>query len=122
MDWEEVLAHVIDTLFRIVLVVVIPYLAVIVKQRVNNQMAESYIDRAMGIVENAVLYIDQTYVNGLKREGKFDKAAQEEAFAQCRDYVLQLLSEESKKAIIDACGDLETWVRIQIESAVLVNK
>lgn len=122
MDWEEVLAYVIKTLLELVTLVVIPYLAVVIKKKIDIATANDYIDDALGVVESAVTFINQTYVNGLKEEGKFDKAAQEKAFSMCKEYVLKLLSEAAKNEIIKSCDDLETWVRVQIESMVLLHK
>ena len=122
MDWEEVLAYVIETLLKLVTMCVIPYLAVVIKRKIDSAIANDYIDDALGVVESAVTFINQTFVNGLKEEGKFDKAAQEEAFEKCKSYVLQLLSDAAKDEIIKSCGDLETWVQVHIESMVLMYK
>ena len=122
MDWEEVLAYVIETLLKLVTMCVIPYLAVVIKRKIDSAIANDYIDDALGVVESAVTFINQTFVNGLKAEGKFDKAAQEEAFEKCKSYVLQLLSDAAKDEIIKSCGDLETWVQVHIESMVLMYK
>ena len=122
MDWEEVLAYVVETLLKIVATCVIPYLAVVIKKKMDSAIANDYIDDAIGVIESAVTFINQTYVNGLKAEGKFDKAAQEHAFDLCKEYVLQLLSDTAKAEIVKSCGDLETWVRVHIESMVLMCK
>jgi len=122
MDWEEVLAYVIETLLKLVTMCVIPYLAVVIKKKIDSAIANDYIDDALGVVESAVTFINQTFVNALKAEGKFDKEAQEEAFDRCKSYVLQLLSDAAKDEIIKSCGDLETWVKVHIESMVLMYK
>jgi len=122
MDWEEVLAYVVETLLKIVVMLVIPYIAVLIKQKVDNQVLNSYISDALEVVASGVTFINQTFVNGLKAEGKFDKEAQERAFLECKEYVLKLLSDASKDAIIKSCGDLETWIQVHIESMVLMYK
>ncbi|MDO4342933.1 MAG: hypothetical protein Q4C27_04840 [Eubacteriales bacterium] len=35
---------------------------------------------------------------------------------------MKLLNERTKQAIIDSCGDLETWIKAKIESEVREQK
>lgn len=60
----------------------------------------------------------QTYVEALKKEGKFDKDAQLIALNKARDITLEQLSADSKKYITDNFGDLNEWVNTQIEAII----
>lgn len=52
----------------------------------------------------------------------FLSEAAKTAFILCKDEVLKLLNERTKQAIIDSCGDLETWIKAKIESEVREQK
>ena len=118
MDWEEVLAFVLNSLIKILGAIVVPYLVYVIRQKIHNDTLASYIEDAIGVVYSAVECTNQTFVDELKKEGRFDKEAQIEAFNRSKELVMNLLSEAAKEAIIKSCGDLEEWVRMQIESAV----
>ena len=118
MDWEEVLALVLNSLLKILGAIVIPYLVYVIRNKIQNETLANYIEDAIGIVYSAVECTNQTFVDELKKEGRFDKEAQIEAFNRSKELVMNLLSEAAKQAIIKSCGDLESWVRMQIESAV----
>ena len=79
-------------------------------------------DREGDIIVKAASKTTQTYVEGLKKAGKFDAEAQKIAFKMTMDEVLELLNAETKQAIIDTYGDLEKWLTTEIEAAVFANK
>lgn len=118
MDWETVLAEVLRILERIVIAVVIPYLASLAKQKIHNDKVNKYIDKAQNVIVQCVDYVNQTYVDALKEEGKFDKDAQKIAFARSREYVLRMIDDKAKEAVIEIFGDFELWVDSMIESSV----
>lgn len=118
MDWETVLAEVLKIVSRIIIVFVIPYLASLAKEKLHNDKVNKYIDKAQDVIIQCVDYVNQTYVDALKKEGKFDKNAQETAFYNCKERVMYLLNENTKQAIIEVFGDLEFWADSMIETAV----
>lgn len=118
MDWETVLAEVITILAKAIIVAAVPYLVKLAKDKVHNDKINKYIDKAGDIVIQCVDYVNQTYVDALKEEGKFDKAMQMFAFDKCKDNVLHLLNENAKQAVIEVFGDFDFWVESMIETAV----
>lgn len=128
--WNDILIMGAETLFNVVLLIVLPYLAYLVQQRVNADMNASHaeyvnklIDKAGGIVSDVVITIQQTFVDSLKAQGKFDAQAQKEAFERAKVSILAMLSEEAKAAIIEVYGSIEIWMHNKIESEVwLINE
>ena len=118
MDWEEVLALVLNSLIKIVGTILVPYICYVVSKKIHNDVLNGYVCDAINVIFNAVECINQTFVDELKKEGRFDKEAQIEAFNRCKELVMKMLSDAAKDAIIKSCGDLETWIAMQIESAV----
>ena len=118
MDWEAVLAELISTVARIVVALCIPYVVKLAKDKIHNDRINKYVDKAANVVNQIVDFVNQTYVDGLKKEGKFDKEQQEVAFEMSKDYAMRLINEESKKACIELFGDFELWLNSMIESSV----
>ena len=118
MDWETVLAEVIATLAKLLIAVCIPYAMKLLKDKINNDKVNKYIDKAQNVIIQCVDYVNQTYVDALKEEGKFGKEAQHTAFEMSKDYVYKLLDEKAKEAVVEIFGDFELWVDSMIESSV----
>ena len=70
------------------------------------------------IIMTSVTTITQTYVDALKKEGAFSKEAQEEAFNKCLTLIKSQLTPELKQYIEDNFGDMEAYLKAQIESLI----
>jgi hypothetical protein len=73
-------------------------------------------------IVNVVTTTNQTYVNSLKAQGKFDLEAQKEAFNMSYNSVLSILGDEAQKYLNNAIGDLNEYIRTAIERQVSVDK
>ena len=93
-----------------------------IKQKTNNDVANKYLDMLDDTIANAVLATTQTYVETLKKAGKFDLDAQKEAFKKTYDAVMNVLTDEATKYITESVGDLETYITNKIEAQVRFNK
>lgn len=118
MDWEKLLAYILESIVVLLVTVVLPYGVSLLKKKVKNEEIARLIDRATKIVSDTVLLVNQTYVDALKQEGKFDKVAQANAFEKCKQKVLALLSVEAREAIYVTYGDFEQWLKTTIEANV----
>ena len=74
------------------------------------------------IILTAVDTTSQTFVESLKEAGKFDEAAQKEAFQKSKDTILRLLNNESKELLVTLYNDLDTWLDSKIEATVKASK
>lgn len=122
MSWEEVLAYVIDQLGNVLGLVVLPWAFAKLLQYVDNTIVSNLVKQAEETAIACVRTIKQTYVDGLKKEGKFDAAAQKAAFDMCMNDIERLLSDAAKQAIVKSTGDFAAWAKIQIESGVEITK
>ena len=73
-------------------------------------------------VTACVVATNQTYVETLKKQGKFDLEAQKIAFEKTKDAVLDLLNVEAKEYLLAVEDDLDAYINNQIEVAVNLNK
>lgn len=127
---NEILTN--ELLITLIQVVIIPAIPVLVTYlvkflkakedqatvKIDNELIRIYLNEATDAVLQAVTYTAQTYVDSLKKQGKFDKEAQAQAFNTAKDVALKLLTEEAKRMITDLYGDLTVWLDTKIEQTV----
>ena len=92
------------------------------KAKTNDELYHKYIDMLEQTIINCVIATNQTYVDALKREGKFDGEAQKIAFQKTYDSVIAILSEDAKTYLNEVIGDLQAYIINQIEAQVNLNK
>lgn len=129
MDWIKVLEQIFELLIYPVISIAGIYLTYLIstkikelKQKTNDETAKKYLDMLNDTIASAVLATTQTYVEALKKKGKFDLEAQQEAFRLTYDAVMKVLTEEAVKYLTTSVGDLETYVINKIEAEVKVTK
>lgn len=91
-------------------------------QRTNNEIAEKYAKLITDTITDCVIATNQTYVDSLKKQGKFDGEAQKQAFQETYIAVMDVLSEDAKTYIEETMGDLQTYLIKRIEATVNANK
>lgn len=129
MNWSDF----IRDLFTVVL---IPLLGIAVKYFVayvdakmknlaaaqENEMYAKYIDMLNSTIQNAVITTNQTYVDALKADGKFDLEAQKAAFEKTFAAVMSVLSADAIKYFNELYGDAQLYITNLIEAEVNSNK
>lgn len=94
------------------------YLVMLINKKIKDKDITKWMTQITEIVMNAVKTISQTYVNELKSKGKFDTEAQKIAFQKALGLCMSSLTEEAKTFIKNNYGDIEAWLRTQIESTI----
>ena len=92
------------------------------KEKSKSELTNKYLDMLNTTISDCVLATTQTYVESLKKEGKFDLEAQKIAFTKTYDAVMQILTDDAKKYLTNAVGDLETFITSKIEADVKLTK
>ena len=88
----------------------------------KNELEKKYIDMLNDTISDCVIATTQTYVESLKKQGSFNAEAQKKAFNQTYGAVMSILSEEAKKYLNEAIGDLNLYITQKIEAEVKINK
>ena len=88
----------------------------------ESEIAKKYQDMLANTICQCVIATNQTYVEALKKEGKFDLEAQKKAFEQTKDAILTILDDEAKKYLASIFGDLDLYISQQIEANVNMYK
>jgi hypothetical protein len=129
MDWVKVLEQLFELVIYPVLSIAGIYFTYLIsvkikemKQKTDNETSKKYLDMLNETISSAVLATTQTYVEALKKEGKFDLEAQKSAFQQTYEAVMKVLTDEAIKYITTSVGDLETYVSNRIEAEVKLTK
>lgn len=122
MTWNEVIMYIINTVFKLIIMVLIPYGVNLIRTKLKSDMQNKYLDRAEQLIKDAVNQVQQTYVENMKAEDLFDKSAQIEAFDKVKANVLSMMNEEMINIVVEAVGDFDEWIRNKIEAQVFTNK
>ena len=74
------------------------------------------------IVSKAVITTNQTFVNELKKQGKFDKEAMQEAYKRTYESIIASLSQTFFEYIDEEAVDIDALLKNMIETSVNWNK
>lgn len=93
-----------------------------IQVKTENEKMDKYLSMLTETITSCVIATNQTYVEALKKEGKFDLEAQKVAFEKTKNAVLGVLTAESQRYLTAAVGDLNLYISQQIEAAVNIEK
>lgn len=119
----------LSTLLQAVLIAAVPVISVEVVKGVqalakhliaktDNELAKKYLKEVDDAITEAVAFTSQTYVDTLKKSGKFTGENQEEARKKSLEKATALLTADARKFLEEAYGDLNTYLLIRIEPEV----
>lgn len=126
-------SELINDLFRIVILPLLGALTIFavkwinaqanqLKTQTDSELLQKYIDMLSQTISECVTATNQTYVDALKTQGKFDKEAQMVAFQMTYEAILQILSEDAYRYIESAVGDMGIYLTQKIEAEVKTQK
>ena len=129
MEYTELIKQIFEVCLFPLLGILTTFLIVFIskkaqelKAKTNNELYHKYIDMLEQTIINCVIATNQTYVDALKAEGKFDAEAQKIAFQKTYDSVMAILADDAKEYLNNAVGDLQTYIINLIEAQVNLNK
>lgn len=122
---QDVLYLIITGILPLLITYGVLFLKVKIKEqeeKLENEQLVKYIDAASDAISKAVLTVNQTYVDSLKKQGKFDAEAAKIAKQMAIDKAKTLITENSKAAIETLYSDFEAYLNDAIEELVRENK
>lgn len=132
MEFNEMLNNVLYIVLTAILPVVTTYVVNLIKTKIKeskaieeatkNENASALIKDALNDVMDAVLYVNQVFVDTLKVQGKFDEKSQDEAFNRAYVEAMNMISDETKEVIKQMYGSFDRWLQLKIETSVNVAK
>jgi hypothetical protein len=129
MNWSQIL----NTIFQVAIIPLLlagsAYLVAFIsaktkqiKEKTENDTIDKYLGMLEDSITKAVIATTQTYVEALKNKNAFDEQAQKEALKRTYDAVISILTEDARKYLTTAVGDLETYILTRIEYNVNMTK
>ena len=88
------------------------------KEELALETADYYIDEALRAVTDAILYTSQTYVDGVKEDGKWDSDSQATALRTAVNQAKTMLSKDASDYIETAYGDINKFIAVQVEAQI----
>lgn len=129
MNWLDLLKQIFEVciipLLGILTTYIVQYIRVKkeeMKTQTENEKVNKYLDILAKVIEDCVVATNQTYVEALKKDGKFDLEAQKQAFLMTSQAVLAIMSDESLDILALAVDDLNEYIRQKIEAEVNKHK
>lgn len=129
MDWMLMLYQIFELCVIPLLGVLTMYLVQYIKMKsqeiadkTDSDLADKYIQMLADTITTCVIATNQTYVESLKKQGKFDAEAQKEAFNLTYSAVMSVLTDEAKSYLTEIYGDLTAYITNKIEAEVSLNK
>lgn len=86
------------------------------------ELRDRLIARGLQLVEQVVIYINQTFVDAKRKGDSFDRAAARLAYERAKSYIMYLINDEIKAAIAEEYKDFDEWLKLSIEAAVNTHK
>ena len=129
MDWMLMLYQIFELCVIPLLGILTMYLVQFIRMKsqeitdkTDNELADKYIQMLTDTITACVIATNQTYVESLKKQGKFDVEAQKHAFELTYNAVVAVLSDEAKHYLASIYGDLTAYITTRIEAEVNVSK
>ena len=129
MEWMIILQQVFELCIIPLLGIITVYIVQFIKTKTkelnsnnSNEVLSKYIEMLSNTICECVIATNQTYVDSLKKQGRFDAEAQKKAFEMTYNAVIGILSEEAKVYLTSIYGDLTAYITNMIEAEVNKNK
>lgn len=132
MEFNEMLNNVLYIVLTAILPVVTTYVVNLIKTKIKeskaieeatkNENNSALIKDALNDVMDAVLYVNQVFVDTLKNKGEFDEKAQKEAFNRAYNEAINMISDGAKEVIKQMYGSFDKWLQLKIETSVNMAK
>lgn len=129
MEWMEILNQIFDLCIVPLLGILVTCLVVFISSKTKElnekhdvELLTKYTNMLSQTVIDCVIATNQTYVEALKGQNKFDAEAQKKAFEMTYQSVLQVLNEDAKDYLSNVYGDISILLTNLIEAEVSRNK
>lgn len=122
---NDILIKILVSVGILVLTNIFVYLSNLSKEKIaqieNIKVREaSY--KLLDIITKCVSATNQEFVGDLKKQGKFDRDQQEEAWNRTKNKINKILDKESREILEKAYGDLNSYINQSIEDEITNKK
>jgi hypothetical protein len=118
---EVLMNHIVDLVFTIVSVILVPMLSAWLKSKTQNERLKSMIEDIEVNVQSCVDYAEQTVVPELKKSGKWDSVSQKTVLTDTVHRICESILDSTKKTLESNKVDIVSYVTSHVE-AYIINK
>lgn len=118
MNWNEIGTQIILGILGIVLSALGTYVTYLVNKHFKDGKGKDIFNSLITLVRNSVLEVYQTYVEALKKEGKFDLESQKKALEKGLALVKANMSKEIENWLKENYDDVDVYLKSLIESQI----
>ena len=118
----DALKNLIQTIIAVTFPILITYLSRYLASMTKSEVAERCIMEVADAVTTAVLYVNQTYVDEMRKTNAFNTANQRYALTMATDKAKDLLSDEATQFLEKTHGNIAQYIAPKIEAAVKKQK
>ena len=129
LDWLDIIYKIFEVAIIPILGAATIYLVTLINakkdellKKTKSETTKKYIEMLDKTITDCVLATNQTYVEALKKQGSFDKDAQEKAFKLTYEAIMAILTDEAEVYLNEAIKDLNAYITNKIESQVVISK
>ena len=129
MEWLTILYKIFEVCVIPLLGVLTVYIVKFIQKKTQelnskneNELMNKYLTMLSNTIIDCVIATNQTYVESLKKQGRFDLEAQKVAFEMTYNAVINVLSNDAKTYLSNIYGDLNKYITNMIEAEVNKNK
>lgn len=118
---NDILIKILVSIGILVLTNIFIYLRNLSKEKIakiENIKFREASEKLLDIITKCVAATNQEFVGDLKKEGKFDRDQQEEAWNKTKNKINKILDKESREILGKAYGDLNDYINQTLEDEV----
>jgi hypothetical protein len=119
---NEIIISIISVVVTSVLLPIITYagikLSEYLQTKIKDEKQRQLLVNITSIITSNVQSVFQTFVEGLKKDNKFNREEQIKALNKAREAILKELSSEAFSYITENYNDVGVWINNQIEAVI----
>ena len=119
---EILMNHIIDLVFTIVSMILVPMLSAWLKSKTQNERLKSMIEDIEVNVQSCVDYAEQTVVPELKKSGKWDSVNQKAVLTDTVNRICESVLASTKKTLEASKIDIVSYVTSHVEAYIISKK
>ena len=120
--WNDILVWFLGLVGTVVTGILIPFVTNWLKSKTDNANLQYVIDELSQTVQTSVNHVNQTFVNQLKADGKFDADNQAKALKMAVEESVNSLTAKTVKILGKEGIDIETLIIKYIEAKIAGDK
>lgn len=118
MDWSQIGTQLIVGIIGTLITGLGTLITVLINKFVKNEQLKRLLTTLNEVVKNAVSEIYQTYVEKLKKDGMFNKEAQQVALNKALEKIKENLPKDVLAWLCSNYNDIDKYLKSQVEAVI----